>query len=96
MTEKYTHFKGNELVSYNSQYNNSEYLTIGNVNFTDYSLYPWYEREVCYWYPSYTIYEKNKTEQAFKIIGKLIEKKVINDINVKKFIELVTEIASIL
>jgi hypothetical protein len=45
-------------------------------------------------YPySYPVYEKSKTEQAFKIVGILLKNKVIKELTVAKFIELVNEIA---
>lgn len=59
----------------------------------------WSDFHTCY--PSYTYHwhhdEPNKTEQAFKIVGKLIEKKLIKkEMTVAKFIETVNEVASVL
>jgi len=54
--------------------------------------YPYVER----WYPVYYTYwtrEPSKVEQAFKIVQKLMEKKIIKRLTLKKFIELVNEIA---
>lgn len=38
----------------------------------------------------------NKFELAFKIVSKLLEKKIIDNISVKKFIELINEIVGII
>ena len=49
------------------------------------------------WYPSYHICERSKVEQAFKVVGKLLENKVIKgDMNVSRFIKLVNDIAEVL
>lgn len=46
-------------------------------------------------YPSYTIVE-DKVSKAFKVIQKMIEKKYIQDITIKQFIDIVSEVAAIL
>ena len=77
-------------VSYNGGSGN---FTIGNCTI-DYP-WPWYD----YWYPRYyPVYtpEKSKVEQAFKIVGVLMEKKIIETMSVKKFVELVNEISKVL
>jgi hypothetical protein len=50
------------------------------------------------WYPSYHyVSEKSKIEQAFKIVGKLLEKDLIEkELTVKQFMKLVNEIAEII
>ena len=61
------------------------------------TIYPWYG----YWnnYYSYPVYitEKSKFEQSFKIVSKLMEKKIIKQtLSVKEFIELVNDIAGVI
>ena len=46
-------------------------------------------------YPAFT-YTEDKVSKAFKIVQKLIEKKIVDKISVKEFIELVNTIAEIL
>jgi len=74
-------------------YTSSEWQTNTGTTYTGYSwCYPYVER----WYPAYYIYwtkEPSKIEQAFKIVQKLLEKKIIKHLTLKKFIELVNEIA---
>lgn len=50
------------------------------------------------YYPMYYSYWSNESniEKAFRITQKLIEKKIVNPIKIKDFIELVNEIASII
>jgi hypothetical protein len=54
----------------------------------------------CYpqWYPTYHYCtEKSKIEQSFKIVGKLLEKDLIEkELTVKQFMKLVNEIAEII
>lgn len=45
--------------------------------------------------PSMHISEKSKVEQAFKIVSKLLEKKIIKTLTVKQFIELTNDISEI-
>lgn len=51
-----------------------------------------------YSYPTYNIvHEKpNPTELAFKIVGKMLEKKIIERMTVKQFIETINEIAALI
>ena len=53
-----------------------------------------------YIYPTYitnTVYDKpNPTELAFKIVGKMLEKKLIERMTVKQFIETINEIAKLI
>jgi len=85
-------FSGQELVSYNQQD-----LQVGNCWIQPNYWYPWYDREIHHWYPSVSIVpEKSKVEQAFRILGKLLEKKIVKTVTVKDFIELVNEIAGVL
>jgi len=46
--------------------------------------------------PTYTPPEKSKLEQAFKIMQKLMEKKIVKTQSLKTFIEMVNSIAEIL
>ena len=97
-----THLTGNEAVCYNAGGltlgDNVVPLTIGNDfpcgDFYHNYWQPYYPQ----WYPSYayTLYTPSKIEQAFKVVGKLVENKVIKDLNVKEFMKLVTDIAEVL
>jgi hypothetical protein len=98
---------GTELVSYSSDsgslgITSSEYINRNSTTGDYYYIqlndwYPWYEKEVHHWFPSVSyITEKSRVEQAFRILGKLIEKKVIKNITTKKFIELVNEISQVI
>ncbi len=49
------------------------------------------------WYPTYHVCEKSKVEQAFKILGKLLEQKIIErELTVKEFMKMVNDIAEII
>lgn len=72
-------------------------LTSGSASITTYGdffglcdpyIHTWYP----YYYPIYHS-EPNKTEAAFKIVSKLMEKGLVKNITLKKFIELVNEIS---
>ena len=96
---------GNEAVNYSA---NAGGLTIGeNVvpltfgnnaiagDFYNNYWQPYYPN----WYPSYStyIYTPSKIEQAFKIVGKLIETKVITkNLTVKEFMKTVSDIAEVI
>jgi len=71
----------------------SEWETSSGATYVNWNwCYPYVER----WYPVYYTYwtkEPNKIEQAFKLVQKLMEKKIIQRLTLKKFIELVNEIA---
>jgi hypothetical protein len=100
-------YSGNELVSYN---NNSLMVggqslntgsagdVIGNDYIPYYPYYPIYEQHYHNWYPSYPIItEKSKIEQGFKVVGKMLENKIITkELTIKEFIKLVNDIAEIL
>ena len=82
----------NALVDYSS---NDGALMVDNCsitypNYWDNHYHYWHS-----WYPAHTI-EKSKVEQGFKIVGKLMEKGIVKNLTVKKFIVLVNEIAEIL
>ena len=47
------------------------------------------------YYPNY-VYTEDKVSKSFKIVQKLIELKVVNEIDVKRFVELVNEISKVL
>ena len=63
------------------------------INTYDY-FYHYYPQ----WYPSYQyVNVQSKIEQAFKIVGKLLEKDLIEkELTVKQFMKLVNEIAEII
>ena len=76
--------------SLNSQYDNSVF---GDW----YSCKPLLNAVYHYWPQTcYHTYSENKFEQAFKVLTKLIEKKVVEVNTVKKFIETLGEIQSVL
>lgn len=87
-----------DLVSYNSS---SQQLQIGG-SFDNCTIpYPQYWDTHHYYYhqyyPSLYIPEKSKIEQAFRIIGKLIEKKIIEkELTVKEFMKMVNDIAEVI
>ena len=62
---------------------------------TYYNPYDLYNKWSNYHYYSYPYYitEKSKFDTSFKVVSKLIEKKIIKTLTVKQFIELVNEIA---
>ena len=90
-------YNGTELVSYSNGQ-----LTVGNAgDYTNYH-YPdywdtWHNHYYPIYYPSYHICEKSKVEQAFKIVGKLLENKIIEkELTVKEFMKLVNDIGELL
>jgi len=96
-----TNLSGAEAVSYNS--NSSDFELLANNStvitwptYTEY--YPYHEHYYPVYYPCCTyVAEKSKIEQAFKIVGKLMEKDLIKkDLNVKDFIKLVNDISEII
>ena len=71
----------------------SNLYTNGSTPLTCDYVYPYYNT----WYPYGHICEKSKIEQAFKIIGKLMESKIIEkELTVKDFMKLVNDIANII
>jgi hypothetical protein len=91
---------GKELMSYSNGNLSAVDTYAGSVNalgnVTNYcdTFYHYYPQ----WYPSYhCCHEKSKVEQAFKIVGKLLEKDLIEkELTVKQFMKLVNEIAEII
>jgi hypothetical protein len=77
-------------------YNNGQ-LTAGDTN-NCYIPWNWGYWDTHYhnYYTSYPVYQTSKIEQAFKIVAKLLEKKIIEKLTVKEFIELVGTISEIL
>ena len=77
----------------NSTDNSCDAVVTTNASYWDYHHH-WYPM----WYPTYVgMPEKSNVEQAFKIVGKLIDSGiVVKDLNVKEFIKLVNDIAGIL
>jgi hypothetical protein len=101
-------YTGQELVSYNAGQ-----LSVGSLgsSIEDYNTsdlgycyvpvpqyYPVYEHYYHNWYPIYPmVTEKSKIEQGFKIVGKMLEKKIITkELTIKEFIGLVNDIAELL
>jgi hypothetical protein len=86
---------GNEMVSYNttSSVDFGNQLSVNGTNFYD-CMYHYYPT----WYPTYHVCtEKSKIEQAFKIIGKLMEREIITkELTVKEFMKLVNDIAGVI
>jgi hypothetical protein len=99
MNTKLANLSGNEMMSYNASNNSlmagGNQVGIGQESnlCCDY-FYHYYP----YWYPSYHYVEqKSKIEQAFKIVGKLIEKNLIDkELTVKQFMKIVNEIAEVI
>lgn len=98
-----THLTGSESVSFNANAltlgENVVPLTFGNNaiagDFYNNYWQPYYPQ----WYPSYayTLYTPSKIEQAFKIVGKLLETKIITkDLTVKEFMKTVSDIAEVI
>lgn len=91
--------QGNELVSYS---NNS--LAVGSPtgDFTHYwNDYPdyWHDHYHYYpiYFPQYHLCEKSKVEQAFRIVTKLFENKIIEkEITSKELIKLINDIAEVI
>lgn len=86
---------GTEIVQYSDS---SGTLQVGSYTVTPYQWYPYWERDIHHWYPliSY-VTEKSKVEQGFKIVGKLLENKIIKkELTIKEFIKLVNDIANML
>jgi hypothetical protein len=83
-----------DLVSYNQS--NNQLKAGGNC--IDFPYYWDTHNYYCHtWYPSICVPEKSKIEQAFKIVGKLLDGKLIEkELTVKTFMKLVNDIAEIL
>ena len=83
----------NELISLNSSIPQNCY--VGDP-------YPYYQPIIERYYTSYPIYqtwvspEKSKVEQAFRIVQKLVENKVLELKTVKQFIECVNDVVGCL
>lgn len=95
-------FGSNAYVSYKSdsqsfQVDNDG--TTGNINNyfvgDPYSYWQEYHHYHHYNYPLY-IDNKSKIEQAFKIMQKIMERKIVGEIKLQQFIELVNDIATII
>ena len=84
---------GQELVQYAG-----DNLQVGNCCVPYPYYYPIYEQHYHNWYPSTQfITEKSKVEQSFKVVGKMLETKIITkQLNIKEFIKLVNDIAELL
>jgi hypothetical protein len=88
---------GKELMSYSNGNLMAGGETLGACNIPN--NYGYWDNHYHYyqsWYPNWHICEKSKVEQAFKIVGKLLEKDLIEkELTVKQFMKLVNEIAEI-
>jgi len=56
----------------------------------------WFYQSYPYYYPMCYEQKKSTIEQAFKIVSKLMEKKIIEKMSLKQFIETVNSVAEIL
>ena len=77
-------YSNNSLI-YNSSSDDSSHWTPFDYN-------TWWEYCPRCWV-SYPVYVKNRLEQAFGVVKKLMEKKIIKQLTLKQFIELVEEIS---
>ena len=86
----------NAIISYNASNQSFNLQGTDNIlsGFNSYLDYcqPYIERYYPVYYPIYHN-EPNRTEGAFKIVSKLMEKGLVKNVTLKKFIELVNEIA---
>lgn len=92
---------GAEAVSYNAGNLTAGDYPLGyagdNLNMNNAVFYDNYYHYYPTWYPTYHICEKSKVEQAFKILGKLLEQKIIErELTVKEFMKMVNDIAEII
>ena len=98
MIQSYTgqNLNENALVSYIGDLPNQ--VQIGEYFVPQPYYYPLYEYHYHNWYPTLaTVVERSKIEQGFKVVGKMIENKIITkELTVKEFIKLVNDIAEIL
>ena len=85
-------FAGTELVSFNN----------GTSQINDFPINNYYDswHLPCWpvYYPTYTyVNEKSKIEQAFKIVSKLLEQKIIiKELTIKEFVKLVNDVAEVI
>lgn len=89
----------NAMVSYNGgrlQCGGSAGINTAMVNGYWYPDYWDTHNHYYHSYPIYQVPEKSKIEQAFKIMQKLMEKKIVEKVSLKNFIETVNEIAGVL
>lgn len=69
----------------------------GNVYIPHPTYYEYYHYYYPLWYEPTVIKEKSKVEQAFQILNKLLENKIITKVlTVKTFIKLVNDIAGVI
>ncbi len=66
--------------------------TSGYCQITPYTYSDYYY----HWYPSYPAIVHDRTEKAFKIVKMLMDKKMVKNLTIKKFIDLVGEITEVL
>jgi hypothetical protein len=93
------HLTGQEVVSYNqNQAGDLSNFYIGDNVPLNNTFYEYYHTYYPIYYPTYHYVEsKSKIEQAFKIVGKLFERKIITkDLTVKEFMKLVNDIAEVI
>jgi hypothetical protein len=89
---------GNEMMSYNAGNLMAGGTSVYGQNAVAANTYDCFYYYYPQWYPSYhCVQERSKVEQAFKIVGKLLEKDLIEkELTVKQFMKLVNEIAEII
>lgn len=90
---------GGEVVSYNAgQTGDFNNFYIGDNVPLNNTFYEYYHTYYPIYYPAtHYVESKSKIEQAFKIVGKLFEHKLITkDLTVKEFMKLVTDIADVI
>jgi hypothetical protein len=91
-------YTGQELMSYSNGNLMAGGTSVYGQNQACINTYDCFYHYYPQWYPSYHYCnEKSKIEQAFKIVGKLLEKDLIEkELTVKQFMKLVNEIAEII
>jgi hypothetical protein len=100
--EETMEYTGQELVSYGKNVLSVSGQNLGNsggyVGDFPPVYYPVYDHYFHNWYPTYSVItEKSKVERGFKIVGKMLENKIITkELTIKEFIKLVNDIAEIL
>jgi hypothetical protein len=95
-------YSGTELVSYSNNQLQVSNASLGANGMTQSNIgdywNTWHEHYYPVYYPTYHYCEqKSKIEQGFKVVGKMLENKIITkELTIKEFIKLVNDIAEIL
>jgi hypothetical protein len=83
----------NDTVSFSAQ-NNA--LGLGG-NYYDWDdWYRWYPETYNHYYHTTVVEKPNAFELSFKIVSKMLEKKIIEKLTVRQFIETINEIAKLI